>query len=118
MDSAERRKFPRLLHNVDVEYTVLSDRQESPSEGFSRNVSEGGICILTLDKFDIGAHINIVFSLPDADAPIKTIGKVVWVEEFSVGDTSSSKAYDAGIHFIDMSDADKERIHHHVISRL
>lgn len=118
MDAIERRTFPRLFYNVDVEYNVLSVQQNSSAEAFSRNISEGGICILTLDKFDVGAHIGIVFSLPNSDKPIKATGQVVWVEEFSVGDTSSSKAYDAGIHFIEISDEDKKCIHQHVISRL
>ncbi len=118
MDPLERRAFPRLYYNVEVEYNVLSDQPSGPTEGFSRNVSEGGICILTLDKFTVGDHIDLSFSLPGAEKPIKATGKVAWVEEFSVGDTSSSKAYDAGIHFININDADKQRIHQHVISRL
>lgn len=118
MSLEDKRKFPRLPFNIDVEYKVLSDDLQDVSLTLTKNISAGGICILSLEKLDIGKNLSLNFSLPEIKEPINATGKVVWIEEFSVGDTKSSKAFDAGIEFTKINESDQQKINQYVISRI
>lgn len=114
----EKRKYPRLTLNVGVEYKILKGFEFESTTTQSKNISAGGICIIALDKFEVGSSLSLKFSLPELDKPINAAGRVVWIEEFSVGDVSSSKAYDAGIEFIHIQEEDREKISQYVRQRI
>jgi c-di-GMP-binding flagellar brake protein YcgR len=106
----EKRRFPRLFFNVDVEYKKLEEGESSGIKTRSKNISARGIRLILLEKIKLQTNIELRFSLPDTQEKIVATGKVVWIEEFSVGDAPSNLAYDAGIEFITVSKADRERI--------
>jgi c-di-GMP-binding flagellar brake protein YcgR len=74
----ERRKYPRFLINLPIEYIRLDQSQICSGQGV--DLSEGGLLLHVSDDMDIGQHLKISLFI-DADSGIKPIevkGTVVW----------------------------------------
>ncbi|MFH1621838.1 MAG: PilZ domain-containing protein [Candidatus Omnitrophota bacterium] len=112
----ERRKFVRLDLNTKVEWEKVN-RDEPASEFKSKNISGGGICLITDEIINIGDTLNLKIDLPT----LKTIhakGKVVWIEGFEIVGGRREKKYEAGIEFLDINDKDRQEIEKFVFSHL
>jgi uncharacterized protein (TIGR02266 family) len=83
--AAEARQH--LRHNVELEVTMESETNFYL--GLTENVSEGGLFIATHVLKPLGTQMEVSFKLPDAAEPIKVMGTVRWVREYSeTSDTS------------------------------
>ena len=100
----ERRTFPRALLSVTV---ATTGKSFSFSE-FTYNVSEGGIFLKTDTPLDINVVLDLVFSLPGAEVPISTRGKVVRAVTPNQARTSGPAGM--GIQFVAIAPADVDRI--------
>ncbi|MFH1360806.1 MAG: PilZ domain-containing protein [Candidatus Omnitrophota bacterium] len=109
----ERRKFLRLNINVDIKYAVLPSSDNH--SGSSRNISAGGICIITHEELLPGDRLKLDISLPDDPSMIQTIGQVVWTKTFSIAGEGKNR-YDVGVEFIDISDEERGKIKKYVFS--
>ncbi|MFP8877885.1 MAG: TIGR02266 family protein [Myxococcota bacterium] len=69
----ERRSSRRVGFSVRVDYKTVD---ELFSE-FAQNVNEGGLFIQTDEPPEIGASIALEFRIPETEAPIQVIGRVV-----------------------------------------
>lgn len=119
MGFAERRVFPRLLFNVEVEYHALfSSEGTQPSSAYSKNISVGGICLMTPDRLDCDNLLELKFFLPDSGEPVRATGRVVWTKKFEAGILGPAEAYDSGIEFISIAPEERERIKQYVFPRL
>lgn len=119
MAFVERRVFPRVSFNVEVNYKIQSSLKEIPdSMADSKNISEGGVCFVAFERLNPGTILNLRLLLPDSKQLIYVTGRVVWVEEFTVGNLNSSKAYETGIEFVFIREKDRERIKQFVLSKL
>jgi hypothetical protein len=76
----ERRVHPRMACNFLVDYAV----QDCFYRDFVRNVSLGGAFVESC-KLPIGPEMTMVFSLSDADKPVKILGQVAWVDRDGIG---------------------------------
>ena len=47
----------------------------------SKDISEGGICLITEQSLEEGKMLNLVFQLPDRTRPIESFGKVMWCKK-------------------------------------
>ncbi|MEW6008920.1 MAG: PilZ domain-containing protein [Candidatus Omnitrophota bacterium] len=103
----EQRRFPRLDVRVKVEYQVLDSTQDK-IKSFTKNVSQGGICLFLNSFLDKGTLLDLKLFMPDKKEPILATGKIAWVEKFEVGD--SKEEIEGGIEFINISDEDRRRI--------
>lgn len=115
MTIKEKRKFPRLPLNVNVKCEVLNVSTLRAEEIRAKNISAGGICLVVLEKVNIGTLLKLKLSLSGEVRFIIVKGKVVWVEEFSVTHTSDYKAYDCGIEFVDVGPQDQKNISRYLI---
>ncbi|MFH0790852.1 MAG: PilZ domain-containing protein [Candidatus Omnitrophota bacterium] len=113
----ERRNFPRLNFRVDFKYNILNKTRFKDEPAETKNLSEGGICIILLKKVDIGDKLNLKFYLPETNTAIKTTGRVVWTQEFTIGTIDTSTAYDVGIEFTDISQEDRHKINQYIIGQ-
>lgn len=115
----ERRKFPRLLLSVGVEYKVLNESvpPSSPVTTYSKNISVGGICIILLEEVKIDTVLDLTFLLSDCKEIIKAQGKVVWLREFVIGVNQSIRGYEAGVEFTDISEENKIKINEYVMEK-
>jgi len=114
----ERRRFPRLGFNVEVECKIINGVESEPGHLQTKNIGAGGICLVSLDEFKVGNNLELIFSLPGITNQIHAVGRVVWLVPFNVGSTLTSRAYDAGIEFVNISDDDREKINQFVLQKL
>jgi len=111
----ERRKFRRLNTLVDVTYAKHTS-SEKEKLSLTKNISQGGICLILYDEIKSSDLLDIKIYLPDDKNPIIALGKVAWVKEFIVGSETRGKRYDAGIEFIKINEKDREKIDSYVFT--
>jgi c-di-GMP-binding flagellar brake protein YcgR len=118
MPLEERRQFFRLSVLADVKY----DKREVPDEirlSLTKNISGGGICLIIYEDFKQGDILDLKIYLPEENTPINAVGRIVWLKEFTIGEgEDSSKRFDSGIEFVDISPEGKEKIEKYVFSHL
>jgi len=119
MDAQEKRRFPRLAASVEVECQVIEDNNSCPLSfsSVSKNISLGGICIFTYSEIACGRKVELRFLIPGTNELINAIGQVVWVELFQIGE-QTSKRYELGIEFLDISPQDQDKISMFVFTHL
>lgn len=114
----ERRKFVRLNFDVDVAWKKIPPLDSSnPHRNSAKNISEGGICLITNEPVAVGDTLDLVIKLP-AQNVINAQGKVVWASEFEVIGATREKKYDAGVEFIQIRENEQEEIKKFVLRHL
>jgi uncharacterized protein (TIGR02266 family) len=104
------RQHPR--HNVELEVTLESETNFYM--GLTENVSEGGLFIATHVLKPLGTQIEVSFKLPEMSEPIKVMGTVRWVREYSdASDTSPGM----GVRFEHLNTEQFEQIHRFLAAR-
>ncbi len=92
----ERRRYVRIDLCAQVEYEVLP-MQMPPSQGETKNISAGGLCLLANEEMPTGTILHLKFYLPDKDKTyVESLGRVVWQEKVDEG-------YFTGIEFKNIS---------------
>ncbi|HOW36344.1 MAG TPA: PilZ domain-containing protein [Candidatus Omnitrophota bacterium] len=109
----ERRKFIRLSIDVQINYSVLSQADQHRS--ITKNIGEGGICLVTDGPLNAGTLLKLEIILPEDPPPIQTVGKIVWIKTFSLANENRPR-YEAGVQFINISERDQLRIGKYVFS--
>lgn len=106
----ERRKFLRLNINVNFKWKKLpGGKKEVFEEGSTKNISGGGVCLMSYKKISKGDILVIEMQLPTGKT-INSKAKVVWVSEIDTHGASGEKRYDAGVEFLDITESDREDI--------
>lgn len=60
-----------------ISYTIEDD--PSPHKEMAKNISEGGLCLLTKEEIEIGTEIEVTFSIGDDTCTL--VGFSVWCKE-------------------------------------
>jgi c-di-GMP-binding flagellar brake protein YcgR len=109
----ERRKYPRFNFQVEVE---ISQKNECGSNdpASSRNISQGGVCIIVYERIKVSDILELEIRLPDEEMPVKVLGRVAWVKEFVIGDSKEGMRYDTGIEFMDLSAETAQKIEKYI----
>ncbi len=104
MDSnEERRKFPRF--NLLVDIAVTKHASSGKEEIFpSKNISQGGVCIITFVQPNMGEIMDLKIRLPGIKDEVKIMGKVVWINEISLSASQKSKRFEVGMEFVGLSE--------------
>jgi c-di-GMP-binding flagellar brake protein YcgR len=113
----ERRKFVRLNAMADVIYRKR-DVSEQETLSLSRNIGEGGICLIAYDDLKKADVLDLQIYLPDDPKHIPAVGRVAWVNEFVVGDASGGRRLDVGIEFLEIKEEDRGRIEKYVFTHI
>jgi len=116
---AERRHYVRLETVFPVEFKICSkktpQRESFLKQGFTRNVSEGGLC-LEVNELDTGlaeeivsgdSIINLYINLPHHDTPIKATASTRWNKKIKDGYPSK---YLFGVEYIEIEAVAKKEI--------
>jgi hypothetical protein len=103
------RAFPRLSLSCDIDYSYVPgaipiESGTDASSTKARDISEGGICLITATPLVKGGVISLKFKLQGHNRPIEALGRVVWTQAFAIG---TQMGYDNGIEFVKMTDDDK-----------
>ena len=93
----EKRRSPRTPFNIRVRYATVDDLFSD----FARNINEGGMFIETSEPCPVDTVVSLDFELPGDTAPVRTKGRVVWVDDEGMG-----------IEFEDLDAAARARINH------
>jgi c-di-GMP-binding flagellar brake protein YcgR len=117
MSGQEKRRFPRLSLNTEVNYTVLSHEEAELFTTGSRNISSGGICIIAFEKLNTGDILDLKFSLPGLKKFVVGKGRVVWINDCNVEGSKTDNVYEVGIEFVNIKEQDKNKIQEFVISK-
>lgn len=121
MADEERRRFPRLPLDAEVDYLVLPQAGEKAlPEVFttgSKNIGLGGVCIVTFEKLKAGDHLELKISIPGTERFMVAQGRVAWFDNLRLPGAQTDQAYEAGIEFMNISPADKEAIQAYISSR-
>lgn len=111
MSGIERRRYPRLEINAEIEYIVLDQADAEVFTTGSKNLSSGGVCIIAFEKLEPGTLLSIKFSVPELHNKIVIArGKVAWVKAIRMGGRDTDIVYEVGVEFIDIKEGDREQI--------
>jgi c-di-GMP-binding flagellar brake protein YcgR len=92
----DKRKFPRLPLDVEVNF-------QKNAIARSKDISEGGLCIIAEDEYEVNKINTMVFTLPSGEK-IKTMGKIVRARQ------ASEHLFEYGVEFWDIEDEDSKTI--------
>ncbi|MFH1061579.1 MAG: PilZ domain-containing protein [Candidatus Omnitrophota bacterium] len=97
---SERRKFVRVYSDFPVQLSYLKpDAPKQVRNSLSQDLSEGGLQVSSFYFYPVHSAMLIELHLNKDSAPIKTVGKVVWVEQLPYQDL-----FKLGIEFAELSD--------------
>jgi c-di-GMP-binding flagellar brake protein YcgR len=118
MGGEEKRRFPRLPLDIEVEYSPLYQEEPELFTTGSKNISYGGVCIIVFEKPKEGSLLELKFSFPGLNKFIICKGKVSWVKELDFGGLEGRRIYEVGVEFMEMSDSDREKIREYIDKKL
>ena len=72
----ERRRFIRASSRLTTVYKNLATGVVR--RALTRNISEGGMCIITEALITLGTKLEIEVRFPDGTDPVTCVGEVVW----------------------------------------
>lgn len=78
---SERRRFVRIPFWFVTNYRIYPHNIEFPEafhQGIGKNISAGGICFETKDRFPEDAILEIEIDMPALEHSVRVIGQVVW----------------------------------------
>ncbi len=91
----EKRRFIRFDIALKVNY-IVQKQTKLEKTGITKDVSVGGLQLLTEDRLETGNKLELKMTIPNALNPVHLNGIVLWTKEISQGNVPS---YSAGIEF-------------------
>lgn len=110
----DKRVYPRF--DIKAKAKFKAPIQMDISLATIKNISGGGLCILTEKKLDMGTTLSLEFQLPGDTAPIIASSVVRWIETLDM--PVSNYKYRVGIEFRDIKKSQQEKINKFVINRM
>lgn len=106
----ERRRFPRIKVELLVRYKVL-DNLEKQIQAQTKDISEGGVCLVTREQFKPGTVLALEIKFPYLTQVILVKGRVVWSAESRLGPSPAGHPrFDNGVEFDKVIELDREQI--------
>lgn len=99
----EKRRFIRFEISLKVNYIVQKE-PKTEKTGITKDVSAGGIQLLTEEQLSTGSRVDLKIFIPEALNPAHLNGIVMWSREVSAGKRLS---YGAGIEFGEVEEDNK-----------
>lgn len=113
-----RRSRDRVSISIDVRFDVEAEITRASEhnfyQGFSENLSDGGLFIQTYAARKIGDVLNVQFTLPDDDEPIAVRGVVRWQRAYH---EPSGTQPGLGVQFERLRPADQARVERFLSTR-
>lgn len=110
--SANLRRQPvpplRQHRRVALKVEVTLQSESNFYNGFSVNISEGGLFVATHDYKPIGTRLTLDMNIPDGRGPISVSCEVRWVREYN--EMVPDMVPGMGVRFLNLSDEVAGRI--------
>lgn len=101
----ERRGLPRLHVSAPLQFRSVLKPSEPFAGSLTRDLSAGGVAMTTSFPLSKEQRVVALLSLPGLLKPIRTIGRVAWVQTQKFSDS-----FDCGIQFFEMTAEDHDAI--------
>ncbi len=95
--SIDQRRFDR----IDVKVEVTLESESNFYNGFTENISAGGLFVATYDVRPLGSFLSMEFTVPGWKEPVSIKGEVRWVREYN--SMTPDVTPGMGLSFIDLS---------------
>jgi len=105
----DKRRYARLVARVDITVKRMGDDLTDPWTVASKDISAGGVGIVSEKELRNGDLLRLDIKLPD-DRMIRAFGVVKWMQERENLYTASQRDYTAGIEFTNINDDDRKMI--------
>lgn len=105
---AERRRAPRVLVDLEVDYAS----EENYLFAYITDISATGIFVRTTTPEQPGTHLNLRFEVPDDDnstTKIEVEGEVIWVNPYRPGAPDNLHP-GMGIRFVGLDDEVRDQL--------
>ena len=92
---AERRKFPRLRECCAIRVKPIAGATvpgDGGVEAMTVNISGGGLCFRSAERFDAGDFLAVEMSIPGFSSPVVAMARAAYCERGEGG-------YDVGLEF-------------------
>ncbi|NOZ87618.1 MAG: TIGR02266 family protein [Deltaproteobacteria bacterium] len=100
-----RRQYPRKPLKVEINM----ESESNFFKGFSENISEGGLFVVTHDIRPIGSEVDLEFSLPgNKKKPVYVRAQVRWLREYDTFKPEVDPGM--GLKFLDLDPGAREDI--------
>ena len=104
-DGSERRREPRVLLNIEVDYSS----EDTYLFAYITDMSTKGIFIHTNTPEAIGTLLNLDFTIPGEPESLAVEGEVMWVNTYRPGDFENINP-GMGVRFTDLKDGEQAKI--------
>jgi c-di-GMP-binding flagellar brake protein YcgR len=108
----EQRKYVRVSESLEVKYHP--SKRLLGSSAFTKDISQGGICIPTLLRLEPKSVLELQIKLSEASKPIAAKGETIWLSEINDNDFR----FLLGIRFIKLDNYSHGRLEGHIRSQL
>jgi uncharacterized protein (TIGR02266 family) len=105
MLDSERRRAPRVLVDLEVDYAS----EENYLFAYITDISTTGIFVRTTTPEDPGTHLNLRFRPDDQNDPFEVEGEVIWINPYRPGAPDNLHP-GMGIRFVGLDDELRERL--------
>lgn len=103
-----RRKFPRAKYSCSI-FIKKKDSSRAISTR-TENIGAGGICVMLDEDLGLFQTVDLELRLDDNNPPIKSSATVVWVVKKHPEKKGDIYLYDTGVEFVNLTDAERERL--------
>lgn len=107
---APKRQSPRVRMQAQVDF----ESDDNFFNGFSSNISDGGLFIATVNVLPLGTNVDVGFTLPTGER-IECKGVVRWVRE--IDDRNPDSHPGMGVQFVDLEERSATAIEHFIQQR-
>jgi uncharacterized protein (TIGR02266 family) len=102
MPETNRRKTPRVVAEVKVDYRTVS----SFITDYSKDLSQGGVFVKTPLPFNVGERLRLRVSIPGHELPFALEGVVRWVVPLNDKDREPGM----GVEFVEFGEAARDEL--------
>jgi c-di-GMP-binding flagellar brake protein YcgR len=114
----ERREFLRVDDIVPVTYKKMVSPQDplDPRGAMRKDISGGGIRLITNEELPKGTILELKFQLPDVPNPteIKVLGEVVWTQKI---EEEGKTKYASGVAYVNIAESERRKIIQYVFNK-
>lgn len=107
-DGAERRRFQRILVDLEVDYS----HEDTYLFAYIRDISATGLFVRTNEPEPPGTRLNVRFTPPTSGAdepPLELEAEVIWINAYRPGHSDNLHP-GMGMRFIDLGEEDRGRL--------
>lgn len=105
----EQRRFIRITNRLTAIFTVV--KTGKTRRALTRDISAGGICVITEELLEPGTALEVALTLPDREAPITFLGEVAWSRPVGPAPKSyQNPTAETGIKFVSIDPKEQQLI--------